>query len=109
MSKSIWSVQFASQDHSLGFGVVVLDGNDLAGGDSSFYYTGKCAITGNVASATVNVKQHAPGTSIFGNISSFTLNLTGHVDGDHMTFNGYVAQNPQFTISVVMKKLANIV
>ena len=76
MSKTLWSAEFSSRNSSFGSGVVIMDGNQITGGGEKYYYIGNCSINGNIASASVSIKQHVPGSSIFGPVSEFTLLLT---------------------------------
>jgi len=108
MSKTIWSVEFSTLNSSFGSGVVIMDGVHIAGGNEKYYYMGKYSHNGNTTSASVSVKQHVPGNSIFGPVDEFALILTGCINDDNITLSGYVEQNPNYKINATMKKLSNL-
>ncbi len=108
MSKTLWSAEFSSRNSSFGSGVVIMDGNQITGGGEKYYYIGNCSLNGNTSSASVSIKQHVPGSSIFGPVSEFTLLLTGCINGDNITLSGYVEENDNYKINATMRKLANL-
>ncbi|MPM67513.1 hypothetical protein SDC9_114436 [bioreactor metagenome] len=109
MQKSLWSVQFKSNLQDFGGGVVVIDGNQVVGGDFGYYYLGTCTISGNSATAIVTVTKHNPSvSSIFGDIHSFKLVLTGTVSDNLLSFSGHMESAPQMTLTASMRKLVNL-
>lgn len=105
MSKSIWSVQFSTKNLTFGAGIAVIDGNQIIGGEATLYYVGEFTCNGDDCSASVCVKKHGDGTSIFGSVNAYTLSLTGKITDEEISLAGYMIENPLLKVSVTMKKI----
>ncbi|SDD39189.1 GrlR family regulatory protein [Sporomusa acidovorans] len=109
MTKSLWSIKFESDMKDFGSRVVMLDGDQVVGGDMGYYYLGKCTISGSSASAVITITKHNRAiTSVFGDINSFKLTLTGNVNGDQISLSGNVEGFPQMKLTATMKKIVNL-
>lgn len=108
MSKSIWSFQFHTKNLSYGAGTAVLDGDQLVGGDASFYHVGKLSFENDAVTGSVCVNKHGSGPSFFGAIQSYTLSLTGHRKEDQMTLSGYMVENPLLKVTMELKKILDL-
>ncbi|MBU6483004.1 MAG: hypothetical protein KGS09_20995 [Nitrospirae bacterium] len=58
MIAGIYSAKFLSNNNLMGFGIVVIDGATLHGGDLSCLYKGKYRLDDNKISATVDVENY---------------------------------------------------
>lgn len=74
-----------------GYGVVNLADDQIAGGDSHYWWTGKVteAAEGAIC-ADLTVRQHAPGSDgkVFGYFDSISVALTGRSVGEATQFEG---------------------
>lgn len=88
-----------------GGGVAVLSSGALQGGDSSMYYVGTFAETGQQITALVRVGTHlAGGTSVFG-VSDANLTISGRIDGDTITGTATAAEVPGFVMNIRLQRL----
>ena len=73
------------------YGVVNVADNEIAGGDSHYWWTGRVedSLEG-VLSADLTVNQHAPGGDgkVFGFFNTMTVSLTGRHVGEASQFDG---------------------
>lgn len=108
MEKSLWSVDFHSQDLSFGSGIVAFIEDTVVGGDLSFYYVGKYSEQNDELSATVKITQFSPGVSVFGPLKECTVIITGKLENNKISFSGHVDQHPELKVLAHMEKLTNI-
>lgn len=109
MSKTLWSIKFGSSMHDFGSGVVVLDGDQVVGGDEGYYYLGKCTISEDSVSVLIAVTKHNLAIpSVFGNINSFNLTLNGNINGDIISLSGHVEERPHMQLTAIIKKIVNL-
>jgi len=73
------------------YGVVNVADNEIAGGDSHYWWTGKVGEAADGAlNANLTVRQHAPGSegAVFGYFDSMDVTLTGREVGEATQFDG---------------------
>lgn len=93
-----------------GFGVVVLSGGTLRGGDTMMYYVGTYSEDGGQFTASVEVDSHSsvPGMmSVFGpGKNRVHINLNGTSTGDSATAKGSSPQAPGVAFAVTLSRLS---
>ncbi len=110
MEKSLWAINFISNSRSFGSGVVIIDGNQITGGDGGYYYIGNCIFTGNTITASAVITKHnSQVISIFGDLPSINLSLSGTVNGNEIQLSGHITEIPQMTMQATMRKLTTLV
>jgi T3SS negative regulator,GrlR len=113
MSKidGLWSVEFHSNSQNMGGGVVMINQDQILGGDSVFTYTGTLTKENNVLHANIEVSKHwhLPSPSIFGAIDHFNLKLSGNSDPNSLVLSGYVAEDPNQRISIKATHKADLI
>lgn len=73
----LWSIAFSARQ-GVGYGVVIFQGENLFGGDSSFYWTGTFKSQGGRLEAAIRARSHSghPVPSVLGTSSAdFSLQL----------------------------------
>jgi len=111
MSQGIFHVQFRSSIGDHGEGLVIVTDGHVNGGDPHFLYQGIIpTATGEVATQLTVSKWRGGNTSVV-NIDNFALDTKGHVDYENGTLHlkGAVAGQPNLTISIEGRKVANVV
>lgn len=92
-----------------GYGVVVLSGGALQGGDSMMYYVGTYSETGGQFTASVEVDKHSsvPGMeSVFGpGNNRVHIDLNGQSTADSATAKGSSPQAPSIGFGVTLTRL----
>jgi len=109
MEDGLYKVTFATPMGE-GYGVVVLKGGELRGGDSMMYYVGTYSENGGDFSASVDVNVHsqvAGMVSVFGpGVNRVHLDLSGKSLGSGATAKGSSPQAPGVGFSATLAKLA---
>jgi hypothetical protein len=109
MLSGIYSVDFQSNLRILGSGIAVFDSGKINGGDISHLYKGTYNLDQKVLSVEIFVSQYRDiQESVFGSLDNFTLKLTGNTSDDSFNITGSVTEQPQFTISVIGKKISQL-
>lgn len=109
LEKSLWSIRFSSNSQGFGSGVIILDENQVVGGDHGYYYIGNCTFSDSTITASVTITRHNLGvTSIFGNLESVNLSLSGTIHGEQIQLSGNVKEYPQMTVQATMCKLKTL-
>jgi hypothetical protein len=90
-----------------GTGVVALKDGRVTGSDTVLAYTGTYFQNGNLFSASVTTRRHAPGQpSVFG-IDEFDLTLTGTSTPTTASCTGTAKQAPELTFEAVLIRMAD--
>ena len=109
LESALWLVKFTSEIGGYGSGVISFRNGHVYGGDSFYYYFGGYSLNeGNTVTATVNVKQHTSGLSIFGPINQFTLDLKGSIQQTNAILIGFIKEKPDMKITAILQKLRDI-
>ncbi|MEG6585425.1 GrlR family regulatory protein [Dendrosporobacter sp. 1207_IL3150] len=108
LEKALWLVKFTSSAGGYGSGVISFANSRVFGGDSTYYYSGSYQVRDNEIIATIHVKQHSEGISIFGSYPEFDLEMTGNIQQLSSVLIGYVKQMPQMRITASISKLEDI-
>ena len=107
--KQLWSINLTSKGCALGNGVAVIDGNNVAGGTSRFYFTGYCNLRSDPVSARLKVTLLAPGQSSFGPaFNSYHVVMHGSPHKDEFVLFGHMEEHPENQLTSVMKKLTDL-
>ncbi|OPY95760.1 hypothetical protein A5906_07265 [Bradyrhizobium sacchari] len=105
MKNGLYSASFKTP-FGEGGGVVMLLNGQLSGGDSSMYYVGTYAVSGDKFTAEVKTARHHQGpVSVFGK-DQVTIRLTGTISGDSLQANGSAAEAPGVGFSARLDLLA---
>lgn len=111
MIEAMWGVEFTT-NLGKGFGVVVLQGGKILGGDSSFVYLGTYEFTDGIFIANVDAtNDHDTLDSVFGDIDEFSLTgkaLIGNELIKEFIVNGAVVGRPDKTIMVKFTRRAEL-
>ncbi|MEY2489633.1 MAG: hypothetical protein QOC70_1575 [Verrucomicrobiota bacterium] len=111
MKPGIFHVTFSSPaTHLSGEGLAVIKSGTINGGDLGYLYSGTFIQADSSVSSSLTIKQwNAKVTGIFGPLKEFALTLTGTVSDDRNSFavTGSVVENPQTTISINGRRLAD--
>jgi|SRR5882724_2158136 len=112
MFNGLWSAAFQASTGGSGSGVAVLKDGKVLGGDAQFTYVGtfKASQDGN-AEADIRCQQHhqVPGQQpVFGPLTDFRLVLKGKASGGNITLSGHIAEQPQATIKMELRKRADL-
>lgn len=109
MLEGFWLVEFYAGDISFGKGVVVLQNNQVLGGDSAFYCTGEYYIKEGLLSATLDIQRHNEFIpSVFGDIDSYRLEfkqLNVQKIMDQEVMFGNMAGHEDLKVNIQFKKL----
>src|SRR5438270_8667155 len=103
MKPGIYHIRFASTlAQQGGDGLAIIKDNTVNGGDAGYIYRGSVELSGNTATAKLNVKRwNQTAVSVFGNIAQFDLQVDGQVSSDLTRFSGqgFVIQNPNMRLT----------
>ena len=84
-------------------GVIVIDGDTVAGGDSAMFYQGRISGTEKRIEVSLRVRQHDNDKfSVFGDVTDFTLSLTGRRQGKSYTFEGRADRAPSLRFEAML-------
>lgn len=84
-------------------GVIVINGDQVYGGDSAMYYTGRITSEDGHIEVTMRVRQHdETRMSVFGDYTDFTLTLKGRKRGDVYAFEGRADRAPSLRFDAVL-------
>jgi BlaI family transcriptional regulator, penicillinase repressor len=93
-------------------GVAIIRGDELTGGDSSFYYVGRLSRSAGRISAVIEAVRHSSGpAAAFGPLSRVTLNVSGGFAGEVVRLTGAAAEMPAVSAAVTLsaiKPLENV-
>ena len=107
--KELWGIFFTAAGVSMGSGVAVIDGTQVAGGTSRYYFTGYCNLRTDPVTARIVIDRFAPGPSMFGtSIDHYTLVLSGTHSEDEISLKGYMEERPGNKVTSRMKKLVDL-
>ena len=110
MIAGIYSAKFLSNNNLMGFGIVVIDGATIHGGDLPYLYKGKYRLDDNKISATVDVENYTGNpNSVFGPLRSYRLILNGVVSPHGFDLSGAVNGQPNRMIRIELKKISELV
>ena len=90
-----------------GSGVIIIDGDNIRGGDSSMYYIGTKEQNGENISAKIiaNVHTNVPGmSSVFG-VDHVNITLEGTTKGDTASMSGEAKEAPGVPFEVTITKI----
>lgn len=105
MPDGLWLVQFhAPSTGNCCSGVIVFQGAQISGGDSTNYYSGSYASTDHGAIIEIRIRKHSPGFSIFGHLTDFRLILQGKPAENSMLFEGFL-EHRELRLQVKFTKL----
>jgi hypothetical protein len=107
MQEGLYKVSFRTPIGQ-GDGVVVLEGGQIRGGDSTMYYIGHYTQAGDTFSANVAVATHshvAGVASVLG-VSQGQISLHGTSVGNSATLNGTSPQAPSIGFTATLSRLA---
>jgi hypothetical protein len=111
MNSGIFHVTFSSPlTRVSGEGLAVIKDGTINGGDLAYLYSGTFILAASSISSSLRVKQwNARATSVFGPLKEFSLTLTGTAspDGNSFAVSGSMVENPQSTISIDGRRLAD--
>ncbi len=82
--EGFWTAEFGSSTGIFGGGAVVFREGKLMGGDSTYYYTGEYAVSGNTFKATLRLSPFIEGAeSVFKTVGrDLTLDIEGSLTPD---------------------------
>lgn len=84
-------------------GVIVVDGDEVRGGDSAMYYVGRIIEQGGDIEVSLRVRQHDEDRmSVFGDYSDFTLTLKGQKRGAAYVFEGRADRAPSLRFEAIL-------
>lgn len=84
-------------------GVIFVQGDTVAGGDSAMYYRGSISEEGSLIKVSLRVRQHdETRMSVFGDYSDFTLTLTGRKHGSNYVFEGRADRAPSLRFEATL-------
>jgi hypothetical protein len=84
-------------------GVIVVEGDDVYGGDSAMYYVGRIVSQDDPVEVSLKVRQHdKTRMSVFGDYDNFTLTLTGRKRGDAYVFEGRADRAPSLRFEATL-------
>lgn len=87
-------------------GVIVVDGDQVRGGDSAMYYVGEITGSSDVIKVRLRVRQHDTSRqSVFGDVDDFTLTLTGRRKGEDYVFEGRADRASSLRFEAVLTKV----
>ena len=70
-------------------GIILFQGTEAAGGDSTYYYAGASSIEDRCVSLALRIRKHSPGISVFGGrLTDFRLILQGKLAADNILCEG---------------------
>jgi hypothetical protein len=92
-----------------GTGVIELNDGKVTGGDTGMAYTGSYAADGDIFTAFIATKRHAPGQpSVFGiGIDNVNLTLTGKSTPTTASCTGTAKQAPGLAFEAVLVRMAD--
>jgi len=106
LSDGLYKVSFQTP-LGIGFGVAVLNGGTLLGGDSSIYYVGNYVLDGGTISAEITINEHSAvhgSESVLGT-SRATLRLVGTAGDDSARFTGEAREAPGLAFRASLTRL----
>lgn len=92
-----------------GFGVVVVEGGKVRGGDSGMLYVGSYQETGDEFSAKIEISRHSntgAESSVLG-VDNATINLSGRSRGNVITTQGSSPQAPNVPFQALLSRIAD--
>jgi len=104
-AEGLWTIQFAQSEEDHGGiqlseeihrgGILVLTGNKIYGGGISYYFVGTYKESDAGISLTINAtKYNDIVAGVFGTATEARLIFNGRIDGDEMTLNGNLEDEP---------------
>jgi len=104
-AEGLWTIQFAQSEEDHGGiqlseeihrgGILVLTGNKIYGGGISYYFVGTYEESDAGISLTINATRYNDiVTGVFGTATETRLIFNGRIDGDEMTLNGNLEDEP---------------
>ena len=108
LSPGLYKIEFSTQLGS-GYGLVVMDGGRVRGGDAAFAYVGTYQEDGDRFSVDVVTSRHTPTpaiTSLFGRDDA-KVHLHGDTSGSVIDLEGHAAEAPDITFKAVLSRLSD--
>lgn len=91
MFNGLWLVKFHTPSTgNSSSGIVLFEGTQMTGGDSTYYYSGSYATADHAIIVEARIRKHSPGFSIFGNLTDFKLILQGKLAENNMLLEGFL-------------------
>ena len=105
MFDGLWVIEF-NTDRGFGSGVIFINGSQVLGGDSGYYYLGKIDITENTMTGEFNVVRfNKNSVSLFGDLDTFTLLLKdGTINETSFKANATIKGAQDLSIKISGKK-----
>ncbi len=118
-AEGLWTIQFAQSEEDHGGiqvseeihrgGVLVLTGNKIYGGGISFYFVGTYEESDAGISLTINATRYNDiVAAAFGASNEARLIFNGRIDGDEMTLNGNLEDEPDKKMIINAERRAAI-
>ncbi|HBS59629.1 MAG TPA: hypothetical protein DEA44_10210 [Firmicutes bacterium] len=105
MLDGLWLIQFHSPcKNDTRSGVVLFQGSELVGGDSSYYYVGSCENTDKDILLKMRLRKHSPGVSVFGHLMDFNLILSGKFAANTLLLEG-LPEHREHRLQVKLSRL----
>lgn len=105
---ALWRVASGTEDELIFTGLLQMDSGRLCGGDSSYYYRGEYAVSGDQVVGRADVTKHSPGISAFGDHGHFEIKFAVEIsDGDvlHGIIKSDVTDEP---VNICLTKLEEL-
>ena len=84
-------------------GVIMIQGDDVYGGDSAMYYMGRIKAENDHIEVSLRVRQHDnTRMSVFGEYSDFMLTLKGRKKGNSYEFEGRADRAPSLRFDAIL-------
>src|SRR6056297_2083076 len=85
-------------------GVIFIQGDQVFGGDSAMYYTGRIVSENDQIEVKLRVRQHdETRMSVFGDYTDFNLTLTGRKRGKVFSFEGRADRAPSLRFEATLE------
>ena len=105
MQDGLYSVSFQTPS-AAGAGVIVKNGNSVAGGDSAFAWFGEMSDDGATLAGSLQVVKHGTSmVSVFGHLTDFVLTYTGSFDGGSATLTATTSSAPGVRMTINLRPL----
>jgi len=109
MLEALYGVEFQSNMHNGGYGVVILETGRILGGDSSFVFVGNYEVKNSTIYAEVKcTNDRGSLESIFGDIKEFNLKLEGQPNEKEFILQGHMVENPAMQLGVMLTRRAEL-
>jgi hypothetical protein len=107
MFDGLYRIKFVNSVRDSGWGLVVVLGDKVLGGDAAYSYVGRHRFDGTYVYLRLHVERHDPRAfSVFGDVGEFVLALRGR-PGWTGTLRGYIVGRRDLELVVDYRKLAD--